>query len=149
MEEKMMKEKLKYLEDGSLGDLLIVIDMQNVYLENQPWGCRDTMGAWARIKKLIDSKAVDNVIFTKYLPPTDPVGTWKTYNEENREINDNPWMSELIEEVKPYAEQYPVFSKDKYSSYTNEEVRRLAGQAGLEALRYARRKGAGSRKRPG
>ena len=49
MKEKVMKEKLKYLEDGSLGDLLIVIDLQNVYLENQPWGCRDTMGAWKRI----------------------------------------------------------------------------------------------------
>ena len=92
------------------------------------------MGAWKRIKKLIDTKAVDNVIFTQYLPPKDPIGTWKTYNEENREINDNPWMSELIEEVKPYAEQYPVFSKDKYSSYTNEEVRRLAGQAGRVLL---------------
>ena len=134
MKEKVMKEKLKYLEDGSLGDLLIVIDLQNVYLENQPWGCRDTMGAWKRIKKLIDTKAVDNVIFTQYLPPKDPIGTWKTYNEENREINENPWMSELIEEVKPYAEQYPVFSKDKYSSYTNEEVRRLAGQAGRVLL---------------
>ena len=55
MKEKVMKEKLKYLEDGSLGDLLIVIDLQNVYLENQPWGCRDTMGAWKRIKKLIDT----------------------------------------------------------------------------------------------
>jgi len=30
------------LEDGSLGDLLMVVDMQNVYLEYQPWGCIET-----------------------------------------------------------------------------------------------------------
>ena len=124
-----MKEKLHFLPDGSLGDLLIVIDMQNVYQEGQPWGCRDTSGVWQRIRKLIDKEIVDNVIFTQYLPPKEPVGTWKIYNEENREINEDPWMSELIEGVKPYADQYPLFSKDKYSSYTNDEVRKLAAKA--------------------
>lgn len=124
-----MKDKLHFLPDGSLGDLLMVIDMQNVYLEKQPWGCRDTTGVWKRIQDLLDHKIADNVIFTQYLPPTHPVGTWKLYNEENKQINDNPWMSELIDSVKPYAEQYLLFSKDKYSSYANDTVRDLASKA--------------------
>ena len=113
-----MKEKLHFMPDGSLGDLLMVIDMQNVYLEDQPWGCRDTTGVCGRIKELLDKKVVDNVIFTQYLPPKDPVGTWKKYNEEYKEINEDPWMSDLIEDIKPYADKYLLFSKDKYSSYT-------------------------------
>lgn len=120
---------LKQLKNGTLGDLLLVIDMQNVYLPEQPWGCPKIGKAMENVKRLIDSEAVDNVIFTKYLPSDKPVGTWKKYNEEYKEINDNAWMSELIPECKAYAERYPVFSKCTYSSYENETVRELAGKA--------------------
>lgn len=120
---------LHYLSDGTLGDLLLVIDMQNVYLEGQPWGCADTNRIMKNISQLIDNDMVDNVIFTKYMPPKDPVGTWKKYNEEYKEINENSWMSELIPECRSYIDRYPVFVKDKYSSYENPQVKELAGKA--------------------
>ena len=44
------------LEDGSLGDLLMVVDMQNVYLEDQPWGCIETTKVIQNIRSLIDQK---------------------------------------------------------------------------------------------
>lgn len=115
--------------DGTLGDLLMVIDMQNVYLEGQPWGCVRTGEVMERIKTLIDSHAPDNVIFTRYMPPRHPVGTWEQYNIENREINENAWMSAMIEGCGPYLEKYPLFTKSCYSSYGSREVKALASRA--------------------
>lgn len=112
-----------------MGDLLIVIDFQNVYLEGQPWACQNTLRAWKNTKKLIDSNLVEQVIFTKFLPPVNPEGTWQTYNREYKDINDNPWMNEFIKEAIPYAEKYPVYEKCKYSSYSNEKVMELAKKA--------------------
>ena len=76
------------LEDGSLGDLLMVVDMQNVYLEDQPWGCIETTKVIQNIRSLIDQKIPDNILFTQFLPPQHPIGTWKQYNHKNQEIND-------------------------------------------------------------
>lgn len=120
---------MKICEDGTLGDLLIVIDMQNVYLEDQPWGCTATSEIFMKIKKLIDNHVPDNVIFTGYMPSQNPVGTWNRYNIENEEINGNVWMSEMMDACKPYLNRYRLFTKDRYSSYTNEEVRTLAANA--------------------
>lgn len=126
---KELPRGLKYLPDGTLGDLLIVIDMQNVYLEGQPWGCAHTSQVMQKISELIDGEKVDNVILTKYMPAENPMGTWKRYNEEYKEINENPWMSELMDACMPYAEKFPVFIKQTYSSYGNDEVKELAGKA--------------------
>lgn len=125
----MKFSKMQFCEDGTLGDLLMVIDMQNVYLEGQPWGCTATSAIMKKIRALINHHVPDNVIFTRYMPPENPVGTWKQYNIKNKEINENRWMSEMLEECKPYLESYPLFTKNKYSSYTNAEVAGLAGKA--------------------
>lgn len=120
---------MKFFNDGTIGDLLMVIDMQNVYLEGQPWGCAATGKVMGNIKRLIDNHIPDHVIFTRYMPPKNPKGTWKQYNIENKEINGNPWMSDMIEDCKPYLKQYPLFTKEKYSSYANPDVAELAGMA--------------------
>lgn len=117
------------LEDGSLGDLLMVVDMQNVYLEDQPWGCIETTKVIQDIRSLIDQKIPDNILFTQFLPPQHPIGTWKQYNHKNQEINDTPWMSEIIADLAPYCSQYPLFSKEKYSSYSNPKVASAAAKA--------------------
>lgn len=117
------------LSDGTLGDLLLIIDMQNVYLEGQPWGCRNTAGCIRAIQTLLTCEAADQTAFTVYLAASQPEGVWKTYNEENRAINDNPWMNDLVAELKPAAAHWPVFAKHTYSSLENETLRCLARQA--------------------
>lgn len=121
--------QMNILPDGSLGDLLLVIDMQNVYLEGQQWGCSSTGKVLKNIQKLIDNHVPDNVVFTKFTPAEHPEGTWKQYNAKNRKINSNVWMSDIIAELKQYLDTYPLFEKHAYSAYTNREVALLASKA--------------------
>lgn len=120
---------MKILPDGSFGDLLMVIDMQNVYLEGQPWQCAATSQIVKKIQKLLDYHAPDNVLFTKFVPSKHPVGTWEQYNRKNINISKNPWMIDIIEELKQYLEVYPIFTKHAYSAYTDKEVARIASRA--------------------
>ena len=108
-------------------NLLLIIDMQNVYLPGQPWSCPGILSAWEKIEALLNSKNTyfENVIFTRFLPTDNPKGTWADYNREYRDINENPWMSEMIPACKPYLEQYPLYTKHQYSSYTIPEYRSL------------------------
>ncbi len=64
-------------------DLILVIDMQNVYLSGQKWACLNTEGAAQNILKVLDTAGNRDVpaLFTKFMPPQDPFGRWKTYNE--------------------------------------------------------------------
>lgn len=112
-----------------MADLLLVIDMQNVYLNGQPWGCKLIETAQDNIIQLMESGKFDNIVFTKYVPATEPVGRWQVYNKEYADINENPWMSEIVSRLEPYAKKYPVYEKSVYSSYAIEEVRELASKA--------------------
>lgn len=112
-----------------MSDILLVIDMQNVYLKGQPWGCEMIEKAQNNIIALLESGKFDNVIFTKYIPAKEPVGRWKEYNREYTDINANLWMSEIIEPLIPYTKKYPVYEKSVYSSYIVDEVRKKAAKA--------------------
>lgn len=116
-------------DDGTLGDVLVVVDMQNAYLEDQCWACTKTSSCAEKIIELIESGAVDNVVFTEYLAPENPTGTWVTYNEVNAEVNADEWLNEIIEDLQPYAEQYPLYSKSTYSSFGNPDFKALMGKA--------------------
>ena len=65
-------------------DLLLVIDMQNVYLPEQPWACETAARTKENILKLLENHSKDQTIFTRYIAAEHPVGTWITYNEMNR-----------------------------------------------------------------
>ena len=117
------------LEDGSLGDLLMVVDMQNVYLEGQPWSCIEMEKVIRNIRSLIDQRIPDNILFTRFVPPINPIGMWKQYNIKNQDINNNPWMSEIVADLMPYCNQHPLFEKETYSSYSNPEVASAAAKA--------------------
>lgn len=110
-------------------DLLLVIDMQNVYLPGNPWGCRDTENAAKQIIRLIESGKPQQTIFTVFTPPVSPTGVWKQYNLENKEINENAYMNEIIPSLKPYSEKYPVMEKSVYSSYAIPELKEMADKA--------------------
>lgn len=104
------------------GDLLLVIDMQNAYTKDGPWACPNMERAADRIVTLIDSGQFEQIIFTRFDTPQNPVGTWNDYNTINREINENAFLNDLIPQLKPYAKNYPVYSKCTYSSMTVPEI---------------------------
>lgn len=110
-------------------DLLLVIDMQNVYMPGQEWECPSMPRSIDGIIRLLDSETIGQVAFTKFQAPEQPVGTWQRYNQEYKEINEDPFCNELVAALQPYAEKYPVFVKSVYSSFKIEELIALAKQS--------------------
>ena len=112
-----------------MNDLLLVIDMQNVYLPDQPWACETVAHTKANILKLLEKHPKNQTIFTRYIAAEHPVGTWKTYNELNRKINEDPWMNELMDGIKEAAETYLIYDKSTYSSFQVPAIRQAAREA--------------------
>ena len=125
-----LPEGLALAADGTLGDVRVVVDMPNAYLEDQCWACTKTSACAENIAALIDGGVCDNVVFTEYLAPENPVGTWVTYNEVNAEVNEDAWLNEIVDALKPYTETYPLYSKSTYSSFGNPDFKSLMARAG-------------------
>lgn len=104
------------------GDLLLIIDMQNVYTKGAKWECRDTEGAAQNILRLANSGKFENVILTKFIADSAAQGVWQNYNAENAEVNNNAWFNDLLPQLEPLAKKFPVYTKAKYSSLENAEV---------------------------
>lgn len=107
-----------------MNELFLIVDMQNVYKKGQPWECRNMDTVIKNILKILPSNGKmaayhpDAVVFTRYIAPAEPSGTWKKYNQTYASINADPFMSELIDELKPYQQLFPVYDKSTYSSCT-------------------------------
>lgn len=129
-----LPDGLSLAADGTLGDVLVVVDMQNAYLEDQCWGCLRTTSCAEVVAGLLDAGTCDNAVFTEYLAPEYPVGTWVTYNEVNAEVNADEWLNEIVDQLKPYAEKYPLYSKSTYSSFGNPDFKALMARAGRIVL---------------
>lgn len=110
-------------------DLLLVIDMQKVYLPGNPWACPSIERSAGNIIRLLESGKIPQVIFTEFSAPQSPVGVWKNYNTEYAAINEDPVMNELLDVLKPYTARYPLWSKSVYSSYAIAQLRELAAAA--------------------
>ena len=106
-----------------MSDLLLVIDMQNVYRPGEEWGCPDFPRALRNSTTLLDAGVP--AVFTRFVPPVDPVGAWQDYNRDYAHINENPYLNDMAAELKPYLERFPLVDKSTYSSWTA-EVARLA-----------------------
>lgn len=98
-------------------DLLLVIDLQNVYLPGEEWACPAMPEAVRNICKILDADVVDQTIFTRFVPPENPEGTWKAYNEENAAINADPYLNDMVEAIKPYLNRGALYDKSAYSSF--------------------------------
>ncbi len=126
----MMSGQENFRMDQNKGhDLLLVIDMQNVYTNGQEWGCEGIEQAASAILRLLNSNLPEQVIFTQYLAPEDPKGVWKKYNEVNAAINENPWLNELMPEFAHWTKQFPLYSKSTYSSFSIPELKKAANAA--------------------
>lgn len=100
-------------------DLLLIIDMQNVYLPGYPWACPSMPSGARRIQSLLDAPACGNaydVIFTRYIASEHPDGCWKQYNVKNAEINQNPFLNQIIPAFQSYLMKWPFYDKSTYSA---------------------------------
>lgn len=104
-------------------DLIIVIDMQNAYLQGMPWACADMERTIANIKTLLDSGI--EAAFTVFVPPRDPKGAWNEYCRVNREIDEDEHANALMDDFSLYAGRFPVYSKSVYSSLGSPGLRDL------------------------
>ena len=82
------------MEQNNSADLLLVIDMQNVYTKGQEWACEGVEAASASILRLLNSRMPEQVIFTRYLAAEHPEGVWKEYNEMNTAVNADAWLND-------------------------------------------------------
>lgn len=113
-------------------DLLLVIDMQNVYTTGQKWACLDTEGAAERVLSVIramEKCGNDQIIFTRFLAAENPKGVWKDYNRENAKVNESPWDNEMLPQFSEVLEKYPLYTKSVYSSLAIPEVLAAAKKA--------------------
>lgn len=110
-------------------DLLLVIDMQKVYEEGAPWACREVDRVAERINRLLAAGRPQEVIFTRFDPPADPVGAWADYNRENAAINADPQLARIVEPLAGAAGRYPVYSKSTYSSLSIPQLAQAAARA--------------------
>lgn len=109
-------------------DLLLVIDMQNAYTEFGPWTCPHMERAADNIMTLIETRQFAQVIFTRFDAPQHPVGTWEDYNTINSVVNENAFLNELVPQLAPYAEIYPLYSKSTYSALSVPEIQAAAAK---------------------
>lgn len=107
-------------------DLLLVIDVQNVYFPGQPWACPSLPRTVENIRRLLDSPACGqqyDVLFTRYLASGEPKGRWASYNSEYRDINEDACLSEIASPLKPYLKKWPLLDKCTYSSCYIPQIR--------------------------
>lgn len=110
-------------------DLLLVIDMQNVYKKGGKWECLDTEGAAERINKIIDS-GMKNVIFTRFIAnEQNPSGVWKDYNVKYATVNADQYANKMIDEFEKPLKSFPLYTKGVYSSLAVPEVLKAAKKA--------------------
>lgn len=110
-------------------DLLLIIDPQNVYTPQNEWGCQSFDHALSNILTLLQSEKCPSVLITQFLSNPDATGVWAQYNRENASINANAYLNELVPELKPWAERYPVITKSLYSSFSAPAVAQAAARA--------------------
>ena len=110
------------------GDLLLVVDFQNVYMPGSEWSCPSMPAAMANTMRILDAPNAPDCVMTRFIAPADPTGRWVDYNEVYRDINENVFLSEFPEEFAPYAERAVVIDKSTYSSLDAPEVRSAAAR---------------------
>ena len=115
-------------------DLLLVIDMQNVYREGGTWACRGTDAAAERILAAIRSDAFHRVLFTRFLASDRPKGVWRDYNTLYADVIHDPDANRLMDPFCSLPDCSPIYTKHVYSALHIPEVRAAAEQADRVAV---------------
>ena len=106
----------------SENDLLLVIDMQNVYLPENEWACPRMKECISYITDLLTSFPKNQIAFTSFMASKTPIGVWKKYNEINTDINDSVWRNDYVSELKPFLTKENFFTKSTYSCSGNKAL---------------------------
>lgn len=118
------------MSNRSAKDLLLVIDMQNVYADGGAWCCPNAEKAAKRIKELLQqNEDCFDVIFTRFLASENPKGIWNRYNEENAQINADEHANAMMSVLSEESKKYPLFTKSVYSSLEISQVREASAKA--------------------
>lgn len=116
---------------------VLVVDMQNVYLEGQKWACPSIASAAANIRRVCRAMRGEGpIVLTRFMPAPDPAGVWRDYNRINAAVNADVWLNELTDDMKALAEEVgaPVFDKPWYSAWKSEAVRAALADADAVAV---------------
>ena len=94
--------------------LLVVVDMQHVFADPEsPWAAPGFGEIVEPVGRLVQAFG-DRVVFTRFVPPVDPEGSWKDYYDR-WEFVGRPGAGALFELVEPWAGRdaisAPTFSK--------------------------------------
>lgn len=112
------------------GDIILVIDMQNVYKKGNAWECRNIERAVKNIEKIVSAaekkKTENDIIFTRFIAPVSPYGSWKDYNRINNDINADKNLNDLIPEIRAISKGHKVINKSTYSCFFDEEIKLMA-----------------------
>lgn len=101
---------------------LLVIDMQNVYLQGNEWACIRMDETIKYIKDKIKDFPEEHVFFTQHIASKHPKGEWKTYNGTYEKINSNEYLNEHISELKKYITKDNLFIKSEFSALSNKQL---------------------------
>ena len=111
-------------------DLLLIVDMQNVYARGGKWECLDTEGAAQNLQKII-AHGLKNVIFTRFIAnETSPKGVWADYNKKYSDVNSDFYANQMLKEFEPSLKKFPLYTKNVYSSLAIPEVLEACKKAG-------------------
>lgn len=111
-------------------DLLLVVDMQNVYKKGGKWECLDTEGAAKNINRIIDA-GIRDVVFTRFIADEEnPYGVWKDYNIKYSDVNNDVYANQMVDELQEALKRYPLYTKGVYSSMVVPQVLEAARKAG-------------------
>ena len=106
-------------------NLLLIVDMQNAYLPEQPWECKNILEIIPRIKLLCDCNKFQDIVFTRFIADNHPKGTWKNYNKKYTDINNSKFLNDIISEFNPYLKKFKTIDKSTYSCYKNDTLKSL------------------------
>ncbi len=112
--------------NSDMKDLILVIDMQNAYEKGMPWECHSIERTKSNIIKLLSTGK--DAVFTTFIASEHPKGAWKEYAEVNKDINEDKRANEIVPELLPYLKEHKLFYKDRYSSLSNNELRKLVAE---------------------
>ena len=113
----------------SQNDLLLVIDMQNVYRPGERWGCKNTEHIAVRIMDAIRSGAFHQVVFTRHIASSQPVGVWRNYNAIHADIIADSYANDIMIQFNDAIKTYPLFTKSVYSAMSIPEVQAYVSEA--------------------